>query len=173
MQVKSFLPLFVALRARDHITETREQILTFPEMLPNTARGSNQFSWRLLKWSEVIHCCSSVAITAGQARDLLSKMLVIDPECRISVEEALNHPYIHVWYDPAEADAVRGHISIWNGSVGQLFDVCDFALIYIFLFVSQPPPQISDKQLEEREHTIEQWKGRIHCPLGKDVNSAA
>uniref|UniRef100_A0A7N6A108 Stress-activated protein kinase JNK n=1 Tax=Anabas testudineus TaxID=64144 RepID=A0A7N6A108_ANATE len=74
----------------------------------------------------------------SQARDLLSKMLVIDPECRISVEEALNHPYIHVWYDPAEADA--------------------------------PPPQISDKQLEEREHTIEQWKGRIQCPLGKDVN---
>lgn len=34
-------------------------------------------------------------------------MLVIDPECRISVEEALNHPYIHVWYDPGEADAVR------------------------------------------------------------------
>uniref|UniRef100_A0AAQ5Z4K7 Stress-activated protein kinase JNK n=1 Tax=Amphiprion ocellaris TaxID=80972 RepID=A0AAQ5Z4K7_AMPOC len=67
---------------------------------------------------------------AGQARDLLSKMLVIDPECRISVEEALNHPYIHVWYDPAEADA--------------------------------PPPQISDKQLEEREHTIEQWKELIY-----------
>lgn len=43
---------------------------------------------------------------ASQARDLLSKMLVIDPECRISVQEALNHPYIHVWYDPAEADAV-------------------------------------------------------------------
>uniref|UniRef100_A0A665VHH8 Stress-activated protein kinase JNK n=1 Tax=Echeneis naucrates TaxID=173247 RepID=A0A665VHH8_ECHNA len=67
---------------------------------------------------------------AGQARDLLSKMLVIDPECRISVEEALNHPYIHVWYDPAEADA--------------------------------PPPQISDKQLEEREHTIDQWKELIY-----------
>ncbi|XP_067374575.1 mitogen-activated protein kinase 9 isoform X7 [Channa argus] len=67
---------------------------------------------------------------AGQARDLLSKMLVIDPECRISVEEALNHPYIHVWYDPGEADA--------------------------------PPPQISDKQLEEREHTIEQWKELIY-----------
>uniref|UniRef100_A0A3Q3A6S3 Stress-activated protein kinase JNK n=1 Tax=Kryptolebias marmoratus TaxID=37003 RepID=A0A3Q3A6S3_KRYMA len=67
---------------------------------------------------------------ACQARDLLSKMLVIDPECRISVEEALHHPYIHVWYDPAEADA--------------------------------PPPQISDKQLEEREHTIEQWKELIY-----------
>uniref|UniRef100_A0A8D3EFW7 Stress-activated protein kinase JNK n=1 Tax=Scophthalmus maximus TaxID=52904 RepID=A0A8D3EFW7_SCOMX len=67
---------------------------------------------------------------AGQARDLLSKMLVIDPESRISVEEALNHPYIHVWYDQGEADA--------------------------------PPPQISDKQLEEREHTIEQWKELIY-----------
>lgn len=41
-------------------------------------------------------------------------MLVIDPECRISVEEALNHPYIHVWYDPAEADAVRKPFLQWN-----------------------------------------------------------
>ncbi|XP_051960706.1 mitogen-activated protein kinase 9-like [Xyrauchen texanus] len=69
-------------------------------------------------------------IKTSQARDLLSKMLVIDPESRISVQEALSHPYIHVWYDPAEADA--------------------------------PPPQISDKQLEEREHSIEQWKELIY-----------
>lgn len=46
-------------------------------------------------------------------------------------------------------------------------------LIYVFLFVSQPPPQISDKQLEEREHTIEQWKGRLYRPLGKSISSAA
>lgn len=57
---------------------------------------------------------SFVATTASQARDLLSKMLVIDPECRISVEEALNHPYIHVWYDPAEADAVRKPFLQWR-----------------------------------------------------------
>ncbi|TKC40491.1 hypothetical protein EI555_009659, partial [Monodon monoceros] len=42
---------------------------------------------------------------ASQARDLLSKMLVIDPDKRISVDEALRHPYITVWYDPAEAEA--------------------------------------------------------------------
>uniref|UniRef100_A0A673LHI6 Stress-activated protein kinase JNK n=1 Tax=Sinocyclocheilus rhinocerous TaxID=307959 RepID=A0A673LHI6_9TELE len=69
-------------------------------------------------------------IKTSQARDLLSKMLLIDPESRISVQEALSHPYIHVWYDPAEADT--------------------------------PPPQISDKQLEEREHSIEQWKELIY-----------
>lgn len=43
---------------------------------------------------------------ASQARDLLSNMLVIDPDRRISVDEALRHPYITVWYDPAEAEAV-------------------------------------------------------------------
>lgn len=43
---------------------------------------------------------------ASQARDLLSKMLVIDPAKRISVDEALQHPYINVWYDPAEVEAV-------------------------------------------------------------------
>lgn len=43
---------------------------------------------------------------ASQARDLLSKMLVIDASKRISVDEALQHPYINVWYDPSEAEAV-------------------------------------------------------------------
>lgn len=46
--------------------------------------------------------------SASQARDLLSKMLVIDASKRISVDEALQHPYINVWYDPAEVEAVSG-----------------------------------------------------------------
>jgi c-Jun N-terminal kinase len=33
---------------------------------------------------------------ASLARDLLGRMLVIDPEIRMSVDEALNHPYINV-----------------------------------------------------------------------------
>ncbi|XP_067231374.1 mitogen-activated protein kinase 10 isoform X2 [Chanodichthys erythropterus] len=67
---------------------------------------------------------------ASQARDLLSKMLIIDPAKRISVDEALQHPYINVWYDPAEVEA--------------------------------PPPQIYDKQLDEREHSIDEWKELIY-----------
>uniref|UniRef100_A0A8C2AW83 Stress-activated protein kinase JNK n=1 Tax=Cyprinus carpio TaxID=7962 RepID=A0A8C2AW83_CYPCA len=66
-------------------------------------------------------------LKASQARDLLSKMLVIDASKRISVDEALQHPYINVWYDPSEVEA--------------------------------PPPVITDKQLDEREHTVEEWKG--------------
>uniref|UniRef100_A0A8B9JEV8 Stress-activated protein kinase JNK n=1 Tax=Astyanax mexicanus TaxID=7994 RepID=A0A8B9JEV8_ASTMX len=67
---------------------------------------------------------------ASQARDLLSKMLVIDASKRISVDEALQHPYINVWYDPTEVEA--------------------------------PPPLITDKQLDEREHTVEEWKELIY-----------
>ncbi|TSK72180.1 Mitogen-activated protein kinase 10 [Bagarius yarrelli] len=69
-------------------------------------------------------------LKASQARDLLSKMLIIDPAKRISVDEALQHPYINVWYDPSEVEA--------------------------------PPPQIYDKQLDEREHSIEEWKELIY-----------
>lgn len=43
---------------------------------------------------------------ASQARDLLSRMLVIDPERRISVDDALLHNYINVWYDEGEVNAV-------------------------------------------------------------------
>ena len=31
-------------------------------------------------------------------------MLVVDPEKRISVDEALSHPYINVWYDEREVN---------------------------------------------------------------------
>ena len=44
--------------------------------------------------------------SAGQARDLLSKMLVVDPDKRITVKEALRHPYVVIWYDPSEVEAV-------------------------------------------------------------------
>lgn len=45
-------------------------------------------------------------LRASQARDLLSRMLVIDPERRISVDDALLHNYINIWYDEEEVNAV-------------------------------------------------------------------
>ncbi|KAI6176003.1 Stress-activated protein kinase JNK [Aphelenchoides bicaudatus] len=44
-------------------------------------------------------------ILAQMARDLISKMLVIDPNYRISVKDALHHPYVNLWYDANEVDA--------------------------------------------------------------------
>ena len=33
-------------------------------------------------------------------------MLIIDPEKRMSVDETLNHPYINVWYEDSQVNAV-------------------------------------------------------------------
>ncbi|KAI6214397.1 Stress-activated protein kinase JNK [Aphelenchoides besseyi] len=44
-------------------------------------------------------------LSAQTARELISRMLVIDPNNRISVTDALHHPYVHLWYDAAEVDA--------------------------------------------------------------------
>ncbi|KAA3670958.1 mitogen-activated protein kinase 8/9/10 (c-Jun N-terminal kinase) [Paragonimus westermani] len=50
-------------------------------------------------------------LNADNARDLLRRMLVIDPLERMSVDEALVHPYINVWFDESE---VHGIISLLN-----------------------------------------------------------
>lgn len=36
------------------------------------------------------------------ALDLLDRLLAFDPSSRISVEEALAHPYLAVWHDPSD-----------------------------------------------------------------------
>lgn len=69
-------------------------------------------------------------LKASQARDLLSRMLVIDPERRISVDDALMHPYINVWYDETEVNA--------------------------------PAPGPYDHSVDDREHTVDQWKELIY-----------
>lgn len=61
-------------------------------------------------WNFCLTDAQRNAFKAAQARDLLMKMLVIDPEKRISVEDALQHPYVNVWFDESEVYAVRKHI---------------------------------------------------------------
>ena len=44
--------------------------------------------------------------SALHAKDLLSRMLKIDPAQRITVDQALQHPYVNIWFDPTEVNAV-------------------------------------------------------------------
>ena len=50
--------------------------------------------------------CCNVLTPARHARDLLSKMLQIDPRNRITIDEALTHPYVSIWFDASEVNAV-------------------------------------------------------------------
>ncbi|KAI6656343.1 Stress-activated protein kinase JNK-like [Oopsacas minuta] len=38
------------------------------------------------------------------ARDLVMKLLEIDPEKRLTVDDALKHPYVNIWYDVNEVE---------------------------------------------------------------------
>ncbi len=65
----------------------------------------------------------------------------------MSVDQALNHPYINVWYEDSEVNAV--------------------GLLYLFLFLEMKldilqlsPGQYNDL-VDEREYTVEQWKELI------------
>uniref|UniRef100_A0A7E4W6Q9 Stress-activated protein kinase JNK n=1 Tax=Panagrellus redivivus TaxID=6233 RepID=A0A7E4W6Q9_PANRE len=44
-------------------------------------------------------------LNAECARDLISQMLIIDPNNRINVSNALRHPYVNLWYDASEVEA--------------------------------------------------------------------
>jgi c-Jun N-terminal kinase len=44
-------------------------------------------------------------LSAQSARDLIAQMLIVDPNNRISVQDALQHQYVHLWYDASEVDA--------------------------------------------------------------------
>lgn len=125
-----------------------------------------------LWWKAEHLICLLFLPLASQARDLLSKMLVIDASKRISVDEALQHPYINVWYDPAEVEAVSGspiqtawalnrtrEILVTPLRMESWHQSCSTSLPFKLFSLPQPPPKVLDKQLDEREHTVEEWKG--------------
>ncbi|KAH7706533.1 c-jun N-terminal kinase [Aphelenchoides avenae] len=83
---------------------------TFTSRLQPTVRElvERHPSWPPMPWArlfpdgQIRELATSPEATNENARDLLSKMLVIDPMRRITVEEALRHPYVKQW--SAEVD---------------------------------------------------------------------
>ena len=45
-----------------------------------------------------------------EALDLLDRMLDLNPETRIKVEEALNHPFLESMHDPEDEPCFEGSI---------------------------------------------------------------
>ncbi|VDK46503.1 unnamed protein product [Anisakis simplex] len=82
------------------------------------------------------HFPNAPQLCPKNARDLLSKMLQIDPEKRISIDEAVHHPYVKLWFDESEwntplpenrydpqNDVIERPIEEWRGA--HLFKVSE------------------------------------------------
>jgi serine/threonine protein kinase len=63
------------------------------------------------------------------AHHLLGRVLVVDPEKRMSVDEALNHPYINVWYEASEVNAVSAFFFFENKFDGFFFSLLQINII--------------------------------------------
>lgn len=81
-------------------------------------------------------------------------MLVVDPENRISVDQALLHSYICVWYDESEVNAVSCNFYKPSYESNSLINWSNIHF--------QPAPGPYDHSVDEREHTVEQWKELIY-----------
>ena len=65
------------------------------------------------------------------ALDLLDKMLTFNPHKRITVEEALAHPYLEQYFDPA--DEVSGRrFSFLRNKILDSHSVCKRLLYFFF-----------------------------------------
>uniref|UniRef100_A0A0K0EP83 Stress-activated protein kinase JNK n=2 Tax=Strongyloides stercoralis TaxID=6248 RepID=A0A0K0EP83_STRER len=54
-------------------------------------------------------------LNSYNCRDVLKKMLKIDPNERISVDEALNHPYLKIWKN--EEEISNGQLEVYNPDI--------------------------------------------------------
>jgi serine/threonine protein kinase len=80
------------------------------------------------------------------AIDLLSQLLSFDPAKRISCEQALRHPYLQVWHDPADEPLCES-VSVHTVFLSHLSKISTFTQKFDFGF--------------EEEDTIEGMKRLI------------
>ena len=104
----------------------------FPDdIFPNETPDDRQKSWSISDSGYQFH--RFFFYSAIYARDLLSKMLQIDPKNRITVDEALQHPYVKIWFDEGEVFAV---CAVFTGFVS----MCSLSLSSSLIFSHLLPP---------------------------------
>ena len=110
----------ILLQGRDYIDQWNKVIQVlgtppaefFKQLQPSTQEYCERLPWYKGKsWIELFpdnafpNDTPEDKVKTRHARDLLSKMLQIDHRHRITVDGALAHPYINIWFDATEVNA--------------------------------------------------------------------
>lgn len=100
---------YTIFKGKDYVDQLNEiiRVLGTPdeETMASIKSSRAQSYVRSLPFVQRIPFESLYPNASAEAVDLLSKLLTIDPRQRITVDEALEHPYLQVWHDPADEPA--------------------------------------------------------------------
>ena len=100
-----------------------------------------------------------------QALDLLEKMLAFDPQRRITVDEALQHPYLAIWHDPADEPICAEKFDFGFEVVNDMDELTQMVIdeVHDFRnFVRQPlleeqeQQELQQQQLQQQQEMQEQ-----------------
>lgn len=109
------------------------------------------------------------------ALDLLDKMLTLDPFERITVNDALNHPYLAIWHDPQDEPECKMKFDFSTFETVDDIDLMKKLIVEEVQtfrdFVRRPVHeqqqiQLRMQQQQQQQHELQQLQQQVH--LGKD-----
>lgn len=94
-----------------------------------------------------------------QALDLLEKMLMFDPQERITVEDALEHPYLSIWHDPADEPVCNEKFEFGFESINEMSELRQMVIREVQEFRQYVRQPLIEEQEWQQEQEL-QRKGQ-------------
>jgi mitogen-activated protein kinase 7 len=140
-------------KGRDYVDQLN-QILHYlgtpnEETLSRIGSPRAQDYVRNLPYMQKVSFASLFRQANPDALDLLDKMLAFDPSSRISVEEALEHRYLHIWHDASDEPSCPTTFDFHFEVVEEIAEMKKMILAEVHRFrqmVRQQPGQVQPGQ---------------------------
>ncbi|QLQ81010.1 hypothetical protein HG537_0E03650 [Torulaspora globosa] len=108
-----------------------------------------------------------------QALDLLERMLAFDPLRRITVEEALKHPYLSIWHDPADEPICSEKFEFSFESINEMDELKQMVIQEVQDFrqyVRQPLLEEQERQQQRQDRRAQQGQQQNSPARSEVVN---